>query len=141
MTQATRIHEPRLLVALCLLALCLLASGIFSGRLISSQSPAYTPGPDLVLLRATDDGAPAPATDGRPADRSQDRQSQGDQQPATLGEPEDSQDKKINLGAAVLFAPFELSAGDAGSEPESVAAEAASDGSPPQLLQRPPPAG
>lgn len=140
MTQATRGYETRLLAAMCLLALCLFASGTFSGHLISTQSPAYTPGPDLVL-RAADDGAPASATDGRPVDHSQDRQSQGEQQPATVGESEDSPDKKINPGAAVLFAPFEFSAGDTGSAPEPFAAEAASDGSPPQLLQRPPPAG
>jgi len=136
MTQATRIQGSRLLAALCLLALCLFASATLSGRLISTQSPAGTPGSDLVL-RATDHGA----TDDRPADHSQDRQSQGKQQPATVGESEDSPDKKINSGVPVIFAPFELSAGGARSEPEPAAADSSKDASPPQLLQRPPPAG
>jgi len=140
MTQATRIHEPRLLAALCLLALCLLASATFSGRLISTQSPAYAPGPDLVL-RATGDGSSASATHEWPADRSQDRQSRGDQQPATVGEFEDGPAKKFFPGLAVLLAPVEVWPADAAAEPEPAFVEAGSDASPPQLLQRPPPAG
>jgi len=140
MTQATRTRGSRLFAVLCLLALCLFASATFSGRLITTQSPVDTTDPGLVL-RATDGGAQASATDDRPTDRSQDRHSRGEQQPATVGESEDSPDKKTTSGAAVLFAPFELPAGDTGSEPEPVASEAASEGSPPQLLQRPPPAG
>ena len=50
-------------------------------------------------------------------------------------------DKKFFSGFAILFAPFDAWTQEAGWKPEPGVVESGPDDSPPQLLQRPPPAG
>lgn len=126
-----------------LLAILFLVAGVaLSARLLVAGSVAETPGasPD-VFTPAPEKAQPAAASDGQPTDRPQDRPSPNGQQPAGLEEAEDWSAKKFPSAFAVLFAPFEVWDEYAGWRPGPVAVEGGSDDSPPQLLQRPPPAG
>jgi len=128
---------------LCLLAaLCLVASVALCARLLESGGVAGTTGEghDLVTP-APDEAHPAAASGGRTTDHSQDRPSPNGQQPVGLEKFEDWSAKKFLSGFAVLFAPFEVWDEYAGWKPEPPVIGDGSDDSPPQLLQRPPPAG
>ena len=127
----------------CLLAaLFLIASVALSARLLEAEGVAGTTGGGHnTVTSAPDKAQPAAASNGRPADRSQDRPSPNAQQPAGLEKFEDWGAKKFLAGFAVLFAPFEIWDEYAGWKPEPSVIEDGSDDSPPQLLQRPPPAG
>ena len=128
---------------LCLLAaLCLVASVALSARLLESGGVSGTAGGSHdIVTPASDEAQPAAASNGRPADRSPDRPSPNTQQPAGLEKFEDWSAKKFLSGSAVLFAPFEVWDEYAGWKPEPSVIEDGSDDSPPQVLQRPPPAG
>ena len=127
---------------LCLLAALFLVAGVaLSARLLVAGSVAETPGASHDVLTPAPEKAQPAATDGRPTDRPQDLPSPNGQQPAGLEESEDLSAKKLLSLFAVLFTPFEVSGEYAGWKPMPVAVEGGSDDSPPQLLQRPPPAG
>lgn len=124
-----------------LAALCLLASVALSAHLLVPGSVAVTPGGSHDIVTPAPEKAPlAIASNGHPTDRSQDRHFPDGQQPAGLGETEDWPAKKFLSGFPVLSAPFEANDEYAGWKPEPTLVEVGSD-SPPQLLQRPPPAG
>jgi hypothetical protein len=127
----------------CLLAaLCLLAGVALSARLLESVSVDFTPGDGHdIFTPAPDKAQPLAASNGQPTDRSHDRPSPSKQQPAGLEKFEDWNAKKFLSGFAVLFAPYGILTEYGGWNPEAALAEVGSDDSPPQLLQRPPPAG
>lgn len=127
---------------LCLLAaLCLVASVALSTALLESGGDAGTTGGGHDTVTPAPDEAQPAAANGHPTDRSQDQPSPNTQQPAGLEKFEDWSAKKFLTGFAVLFAPFEVWDQFSGWNPEHARSEVGSDDSPPQLLQRPPPAG
>lgn len=116
--------------------LCLVVA--LAAPLFVSGSADVRPAPETEAL--------ATASNGQPTDRPQDHHSPNEQLP---GEPanksEDGSAKKLPSGFAVLPALFGGRNEDAGRKtapvPIEVGTEGGSEGSPPQLLQRPPPAG
>jgi hypothetical protein len=127
---------------LCLLAVLVLIVGVaLSARLLVAGSVAGTPGASHDGFTPAPEKAQPAASDGRSTDPPQDRPSPDSQQPAGLEESKDGSAKKFLSAFAVLFAPFEVWYEYAGWKPGPVAVEGGSDDSPPQLLQRPPPAG
>lgn len=126
----------------CLLAaLFLVASVAISARLLTSGGVADAPGASHDTVTPASDRAQPAASNGQPTDRSQGLSSPNGQQPVGLEEAEDWSAKKFLSAFALHFAPFDNWDEYAGWKPERVLIEVGSDDPPPQLLQRPPPAG
>lgn len=121
-----------------LIAICLVASFALTAPLFVFGSADDRPTPETAQ--------PATASNYQPTDRPQDRHSPNGQLP---GEPanksEDGSANKLPSGFAVWFALSGVRIEDAGWTPERAPIEDGSvygsEVSPPQLLQRPPPAG
>lgn len=125
-----------------LAALFLVASVAISARLLTAGGVADAPGASHdAVTPAPDRAQPAAALNGEPTDRSPDRPSPSRQQPVGLEESEDWSAKKFLSAFALHFAPFDVRDEYAGWKPERVFFEVGSGDPPPQLLQRPPPAG
>lgn len=117
---------------LILAALCLVAGFALSARLLMSEGVFGAPGESRDVV--------ASARDDRPADRSRDPRSPDQQQPAGLEQAEDWPAKKFSSDLAAFFAPFEIRDEGGGWYLQPAVVEAGANESPPQLLQRPPPA-
>lgn len=125
-----------------LATLCLIAGVALSARLLPFEGVFVTPDESRDVVASAQDGAPlAVASNGQPTDRSQDRPSPSKQQAVGLEESEDSSAKKFVPAFALHFAPFDVRDEYAGLKPERALIEGGSDDPPPNLLQRPPPAG